>query len=260
MSNYTLLKQRFEDTVFKNNAEKNQLKAIEKAYADMSRRATGHIPRMKEVCVQWLNEEIFVSPLMIEDFDAWHKDICGKMVGKLNDIKSGFGTIGRAQKVINMTFKYIACINDSCSQYAGDCHMTLDGYTLAWYKSFVMPWVKEQEDKEDINKVIEWSKINSYKDYLLIQRNIRRYLDQTQAYSVTIGKKTSKSISLPKIPFQAEFIVWEGEIVREKYNNMVKELEKYQSRSQGANAGKSKDAWIIENLFDDFLRDCCKKL
>ena len=259
MSVYTLLKERFGKSVFKNDSDRTPNKAIEKAYADMSRRASGHKPEIKEVCVKWLNEEVFASTLSIHNFDTWHKETCFALIEKFNSVNPKFGTVGRAQKVINMALKYFSCISsdyDNCLEFA---HMTLDGYTLAWYKSFVMPWAKKHGHK-DVSNLVEWSKINDYDYYMLIQTNIRNYLKEKQVYSVKISKIQTPELNLPEIPFEAEFIVWEGEIVKAKYDNLIKELQNYKTKSRGKEAGRTKDSWLIDSLFDEFLKDYCKNL
>lgn len=259
MNEYILLKERFGKSVFKNDSEKTKIKAIEKAYADMSRRASGHVPDIKEVCVKWLDEEVFTSSLSIHNFDTWHKETCFALIEKFNSVKPKFGTVGRAQKVINMAFKYFSCITNGYDKHLEYAHMTLDGYTLAWYKSFVMPWVKNN-GYNDVSTLVEWSKINDYDYYMLIQTNIRNYLKEKQVYSVQIGKKNTAELALPEIPFEAEFIVWEGEIVKAKYDNLTKELQNYKTKSRGKEAWRTKDGWLIDKLFDDFLKDYCKNL
>lgn len=233
MNHFAFLKNRFANEVFK--GEKTKLTALEKAYADMSRRATGHTSAMKETCVTWLFEEIFSQPLEIQsqaEFDRWHKDTCEA----LKHLHGSFGRIGRSQKVINMAFKYLSCVDHTYDSILPYCHMTLDGYTLNWYKTINRNW-----------KAIEWSKIDSYDEYIAIQREIRRYLSNNITYSIKIGNEETEKINLSTLPFEAEFIVWEGEIINAKYNNLIKGLKNY------ASSGKEKDHWLIGDLFARFL-------
>ena len=113
--------------------------------------------------------------------------------------------------------------------------MTLDGYTLNWYKDIGGKWV-------------EWSKIDDYDEYFKIQEDIREYLNSHNEYCVTIGKKITKKINVSNIPFEAEFVIWEGEIIKSKYNAIIKKLDNYKIN------GKKKDSWLIDNLFDDYLQ------
>lgn len=269
MTEVEYLKEYFRDTVFKNQKDKTLSAALDKAYADMSRRASGHSKDIKNACKDWLETEFSQLPAKAKepdfDFDVWHEETCQELINKMNDKKTGFGTAGRAQKVINMAFKYLSCISGDYDALLPSCHMTLDGYTLAWYKKDVMPWVKEKvaSDKEkgfsDVEALTEWSKITR-DDYMLIQSNIRKYLQTTPAYSITIGGRKTESITLSAVPFDAEFVIWEGEIVKGKYELLVKELKKYAEKYRGVEAGRIKDAWIAGDLFENYLNGYCKKL
>ncbi len=241
---YTMLKNRFASEVFQK--EKTMRVAFEKAYADMSRRATGHKPQMKDACIEWLvNSKVFEAALDCrnqDSFDEWHRNTCLA----IKNIHGSFGRIGRSQKVINMAFKYLSCIDHTYDDILQYCHMTLDGYTLNWYRSIG-------------GRSPEWSKIDDYDEYLTIQKRIRNHLslDPAQAsrtYSIRTNHVSSKSISLSPIPFEAEFVVWEGEIINEKYNELTKSLNRYKAKD------KQKDNWLIEDSFDSFLKDLCQTL
>ena len=240
MDEFSTLKTRFGNDVFA-KTERTEIKALEKAYADMSRRATGHTEAIKNHCITWLTSKFESLKEQMKsknfDFNIWHEDVCEGLKTEMNKCKKGFGTIGRAQKVVNMAFKYFSCIGKEYDSLHPMCHMTLDGYTLAWYKSFSQ------------RKVKEWSKIDSYNEYKKIQDEIKKHLIANITYEFSIGTRNSSKICLSCIPFEAEFIIWEGEITKQKYNNLIKDLEKY------ANNGKNKDNWIIENSFDDYLKD-----
>ena len=230
---YSELKTRFATEVFK--GDKNTTAALGKAYADMSRRAAGHKNQMKIDCLTWLlDNEVFQSALNCKnqsDFDNWHKETCIK----LKEIHSGFGKIGRSQKVINMAFKYLSCVDNTYDTILPFSHMTLDGYTLNWYRDIGGQW-------------IEWSKIDNYDEYFKIQEDIREYLNNHNEYCISIGKMVTKKIAISNIPFEAEFVIWEGEIIKAKYNAIIKELNNYKTK------GKEKDCWLIENLFDTYLQ------
>ena len=106
---FEMLKKRFGERVFANK-DRTVRAALDNAYADMSRRQNGHTPRLKEACIDYL-VGIFSNPLPINDFDAWHKALCAELIDRWNGEVSDFGTVGKAQKVINMAFKYLACIS-----------------------------------------------------------------------------------------------------------------------------------------------------
>jgi len=253
MHEHEMLKRRFADQVFKNK-KRDTLAAIEVAYADMSRRQTGHLPAMKDACIDQLVKNVFANELQITDFDTWHEEQCNALVAIWNEIKPNWGSVGKAQKVLNMAFKYLSCITDKYDNVCQNCHMTLDSYTLAWYKDIVRPWAKEH-GHADVKELIEWSKINSYSEYQLIQNNIRSFLREGATYSVVIGSKTTRTIELSTVPIEAEFVIWEGQIINERYTNLIKELENYIKDHRGTPAGKVHDAWLLGELFSDYLKD-----
>ena len=236
MSTLENLKNRFTNTVFSGN--RNKRTALEKAYADMSRRATGHKSHLKETCINWLLNEVFIENFSFdsqEAFNVWHKNTCLGLKSKMGS----FGTIGRAQKVINMAFKYLSCLDgayneERFNQVFQFCHMTLDGYTLNWYETF-----------GDLRVI--WSKIDDYDEYARIKEEIREHLSECCEYSIKIGERTTQSIEVSATPFLAEFIIWEGEIINSKYNSLIKQLNEYN------NGGKDKDAWLVGDLMDSYL-------
>lgn len=140
-----------------------------------------------------------------------------------------------------MAFKYLSCINNDYDSVLKYCHMTLDGYTLNWYNQKFNASVKE------------WSKIKDYNVYKEIQEKIRSEIENGCSYSIKIGNKETKNIDLPTTPFEAEFIIWEGEIINSKYNDMVKSLNNYKKE------GREKDNWLIESIFDNFLSEFVSK-
>ena len=240
MEKNEMLVKRFYEKNFKGELTKK--KAIELAYADMSRRATGHTKQMKNVCVKCLVEEVFDKPFTFksqEEFDDWHKKICEKLSEKLNTVNESFGRVGRAQKVINMAFKYLSYVDDTYDKVLPYCHMTLDSYTLEWYKSINKKW-----------KRIEWSKIDNYDDYYSIQDYIRKYLDRGNVqYCICVGEKTTEKINLPNSPFEAEYIIWEGEKINSRYSELTKSLKTYRDTD------RKNDEWLIGNLFDEVLAE-----
>lgn len=234
-------------------------KAIEKAHTDMSRRASGHNSKIQKESICWLSKYFtptsFLSIANQNDFDEWHNNTCVAYCEHMN--KQGFPfkmTYGRAQKVLNMTFKYLYCTDiykykcqiESLAPYL---HMTLDGYTLRWYKDIVIDYINEKcSEKVKKSTISEWSKMdneNGTRTYFEIRDDIREYLKSSTCYKYSINsenidnilpeQKTTTggnniiSVSIPfdldrKSPFFAEFIVWEGEIVRAKIENLFKGL------------------------------------
>ena len=249
---FEMLKKRFGDRVFANK-ERTVPAALDNAYADMSRRQNGHTPELKDTCIDYL-VGVFSTPLHISDFDAWHKTLALELIDRWNREVAGFGTVGKAQKVINMAFKYLACISHDYDTHLPYCHMTLDSYTLDWYEAAVKPWAKARK-REVGRKVSAWSKIESYDEYLLIQQNIRDYLDAGTTYSIRIGNVQTPKIQLPVVPVDAEFIVWEGQIIDRKYNGLIKMLEDYAKENGESQSEQGYDTWLIGTMFQDYLKE-----
>lgn len=242
-SEYELLMDRF-GTINKPKEGMDVDTAAKKAYADMSRRATGHTPDVQKECLNELKKILDEMPAFKEKgkFDKWHRESCEKLRDAMQ--RSGFkGTYGRAQKVINMAFKYLMYTDTQHADAHDFCHMTLDRYTLAWYK-------REVNKKA---KTIEWSKIDNYEEYMNIQDRIRDYIKEHTSYSIDItGQGEAKTVCLPEQPFLAEFVIWEGEKLFEKYSGLVSGISAY------ITSGKKDDSWLIGNIFSDYLETVIK--
>lgn len=116
------------------------------------------------------------SDITQDSFDEWHKKVCNYFISEVNNklLKDKYKpiTYGKAQKVVNMTFKYLStCDNaDEYEERFQYCHMPLDSYILEWYYSKVKPNVKKSHHKK-------WSTL-SEDEYFEIQNDIRAYLAQ----------------------------------------------------------------------------------
>ena len=243
--------------------------AIASAHTDMSRRARGHKLKIQEASVQWLKDRFVAdSPFArtsLLDFDRWHHETCEAYCRYMNSLGFSFVmTYGRAQKVLNMTFKYLYCTSAYRASVEGITsflHMTLDGYTLRWYKEVVLKDINANRAKGvpklKVGDVSDWSKMNERgkHSYMDIQNRIRAYLSGASHYHYSINTEIIEkeaqlnqcknvinvAVSFDparKQPFFAEFIVWEGEIVRSKIEGLFK----------GLNATYktwSKDEWTV---------------
>ena len=135
------------------------------------------------------------------EFNKWHKTLCEKFVGDFNRItdKKNVEKIkfGKAQKIINVSLKYIYCLKGA-DQYADKfkhCHMILDRYTYSegFYKKEVMPYCNISA------QLTSWSKL-TYDEYNNIQKNISDFLKESNQYKNSHGKSLT--------PFEAEFYIF----------------------------------------------------
>jgi hypothetical protein len=142
------------------------------------------------------------------EFDRWHDETCKMFLDNLNgddgdkdhfpiykDLK-----YGKAQKIVNMMFKHLYCFNSEekweikWAPYFKYCHVTLDNFTLEWFKRNVSPY----------QRIDSWSNLEYLQDpedkrgYLFYQKRIRNFFAEQPKNSV-YGEVT---------PFQAEFYIW----------------------------------------------------
>lgn len=129
-----------------------------------------------------------------KDFNDWHEETCDYFLTEFKKPLDNFGYIsksslsyGKAQKIVNMTFKYLFCFDDARNYYDKftPCHVPLDSYILDWYN---------QAAKENKNPNIKpcktkWSNLKE-PEYNTIQSNIKNLLKEN--YN----------------PFLAEFYIW----------------------------------------------------
>ncbi len=121
------------------------LLAVTKAYGDMSPRTIkGHCLYIQEQCIPYLADRFSAyfcgkMPETQAEFDRWHDETCRSFLGVLNEAlqKKGLApqAYGKAQKTVNMTFKYLYCLRPEDVQrgWFRYCHMPLDTYTLSWF-------------------------------------------------------------------------------------------------------------------------------
>lgn len=123
----------------------NILLAVTKAYGDMSPRTIkGHCLQIQTQCIPYLADRFSAyfrgkMPETQAEFDIWHDETCRSFLGALNEALQKNGSArqayGKAQKTVNMTFKYLYCLRPEDVQrgWFRFCHMPLDSYTLNWF-------------------------------------------------------------------------------------------------------------------------------
>ncbi len=192
-------KKKYRDENLSIKDEKHREYAIRKAYADMMPRTIKNLPECKEhkICQEkkeeifsWLNKEfeIFINSPS-ENFQEWHEKICDEFIERFNKnalVNKKDIEFGKAQKIINMTFKYLRCFDDAAEHrnVFANCHMAIDSYIIDWY------------NREYPSKKITayWSNLKK-KEYYEIQKNIK-------------GRT--------KNPFEDEFFIWDKEKMNRK--------------------------------------------
>ena len=155
-------------------------------------------------------------------FDKWHHDTCELFLSVLTLYYKN-AAYGKAQKIVNMTFKHLYCmkvqgilLDEVFFKY---CHLTLDYYTLEWFKREVATkWYNTETEKpiktpQDAKPFPKWSNIkyrdekgldynnpadrelNNWYHYMFFETMVRNCFNKIKPY----GECTA---------FQAEFYFW----------------------------------------------------
>ena len=187
--------------------------AVELAYNDAKRTMTGigKYEKEKEQAQKKIISKLksyfdeSSAPDDRDTFDKYHKEMCKLWHERFEDIDN-LGTYGKAQKIVNMAFKYLYCCEDANAkeEYFKYCHVALDSYTLEWFfreagnktdkivKKYISSWssIKEYGDntsKETYHLYVD-GKDEEYYTYMFYQKNFR------VKYST---------------PFKEEFVKWQ---------------------------------------------------
>lgn len=158
------------------NPKEERLKVVEESWQ-----------KDKRGIFEWLADEFYTYfQNDCTDFNDWHKTVCSKFLNKFKLILSEYGydaekslKYGKAQKIVNMTFKYLLCFDDA-NEYNSkfnECHMPIDSYILNWYN-----------DSGENKCTVAWSDLEK-EQYYKIQEDIKNIL---------VGYN----------PFLAEFYIW----------------------------------------------------
>lgn len=193
---------------------------VYQAYCDASRKFAGVnvIQQInKETCFSNLGGKLFEyikkgPPFGKDtDFDELHQSLCDGFIADFNKYGYPKVTIGMAQKVVNLSFKYLYCCNGAgvYSDHFKFCHLTLDDYILSWYTRVVDPK----------NTISEWSKLKSYSDYIAIQEHTRGYLPKSD-WARICGTV-----------LELEFYVFPDEVVVQALLSLRKAINNYSNAS-----------------------------
>ena len=143
--------------------------AVYQAWLDMNRTVDGAGKAKKASCeaarkaaAEALRNYFKNEPKSKDNlFDGWYFETCSKI------FKPTGLTLGQAQKILNMAFKYLFCCEDIRSKKQNHftfCHMPLDSFTLNWYKNHCAAAQYSGE---------KWSQINDPDLYYSIEKEIR---------------------------------------------------------------------------------------
>lgn len=194
---------------------------------NLLKRKTSEINKVKD----WLADELVkVFKGGVFD-DSRHKALCKGFIKGFNTaidainnfIKTNFpleiteiATIkyGKAQKIVNMSFKYLYLFDDTfdesgnCKypQIFDHCHMAIDAKILDWFK---------KNDKNSVsNYSVTWSNMD-YNEYQDAQKSIKTYCGQNSQsiqnsyWSAFPWTKSKPPFGNTTLPFYAEFYIFD---------------------------------------------------
>ena len=111
------------------------------AYKDMTPRhlkGIGKHPNEKKEIFNYITDQIvyyFSQPAKNKDeFDRWQKDLCEEICRRFSAIPDIELKFGKAQKLVNITFKCLYCFPDadSKSDHFKYCHIPIDNNVIDW--------------------------------------------------------------------------------------------------------------------------------
>ena len=122
----------------------------------------------------------------VVDFDMWHKELCGSIYDYYNQKGYSEFFVGKAQKWVNMSLKYIWLYSEEkfVDNYIQLFHVPIDRYVakdIAKEIGFLPGYADRRFENLDSNFDSEkanycWSKISDYEEYLNCQNRIREKL------------------------------------------------------------------------------------
>jgi len=214
------------DSVFISVVDKGDVMlALKKAYFDMSPRTFKNKSKenkskidqkeKRKLLEKLANKfvEFFKDPIHKDQpqFDDWHKKICEFFIERYKEIlvKSGKiedqATFGKAQKIINMTFKYLYCFDDA-EKYIEKfehCHMPLDHYILDWFRD---KYNEGKKGQEKLTKTVVGKKLPSWSDLKYKKENQDDFVPQYEEIQKEIRSKLAG-----KNVLESEFLIWYNE-------------------------------------------------
>lgn len=135
-------------------------------------------------------------------FLSLHDDLCNIVIKCLKKkYEDDYCTYGKAQKIVNMTFKYLYayhCSKDDSSSWSEEsfkfCHMPLDSFTLEWFGRKIPNVTK--------GKIGAWSNIQKKEKNNRKSYEYEFYQERIKTYFETYYAKEGIT------PLRAEFVIW----------------------------------------------------
>lgn len=110
---------------------------------------------------------------------------------------------GKAQKIVNMTCKYLMLFSDA-SDYQKvfqQCEMPLDSKILEYYNEIIVKSLNESRNNKIQKCTTAWSNLE-YEEYKDIQKNIKEFCESNK----------NTDLNLTGFPLIDEFTIWKNQI------------------------------------------------
>lgn len=110
---------------------------------------------------------------------------------------------GKAQKIVNMTCKYLMLFSDA-SDYQKvfqQCEMPLDSKILEYYNNTIVTSLNESKNSKIQKCTTAWSNLE-YEEYEDIQKNIKEFCESNK----------NTDLNLTGFPLIDEFTIWKNQI------------------------------------------------
>ena len=186
-----------EKSKLKSPKEKYSIEAaIKLAYGDAKRTMTGitEFKEEKETAFKNLAQKFadyFNSkvPSDKDAFDTVHTELCEIWCKAFSKASPTYiGAYGKAQKIVNMTFKYLYCCEDACDfeKYFAFCHVPLDSFTIEWFirecekrqvsikKGYIASWSSIQVCGDKKTQIYNFNN-KTYYTYFYYQKRFREW-------------------------------------------------------------------------------------
>lgn len=170
------------------------------AYHDMTPRhlkGIGNYKKEKEDIFNYITDQLILyfseSAKTKEEFEKWHKNICEEICRRFSSLPDIDLKFGKAQKLINISFKHLYCFanSDSKAEHFKYCHIPINSNVISWCNK-----------NAGIRKPqTAWSNL-SYDDYHKFQECLSMWLNSDA------NTEYRDSDGIPYSLLQLDFIAW----------------------------------------------------
>lgn len=190
--------------------------AVSLAYDDAKRRFSG-IGKVwkddnKSKFFKYIANEIYnIFKNPENNFREQHNQICINLNNELKKLGYDDISYGKAQKIINMTFKYLYCLKNTekYEKIFQNCHMPLDSFTLEWCRRYL------NEQPDGLKSNTSWSGMESDL-YISLQENIFNEITYPLYAEFIIWPEIQKHIAAEEFIFSFNSYIQESKLDKQK--------------------------------------------